>query len=88
MDAQLELRSVGGPLMRSLPRYARVQVANNLIPVLFNGLGSHITMIPQKNLTVYLKVCGSSLVCMVIHLLILSDWMVQSLGLHHLHRLY
>lgn len=70
--------------MPSFHPHARVQVAN-LMPVLFNGLGSHITMIPEKNLTIYLKVCVSSVLCAAVHLLFESDWMVQFLGVFQLH---
>lgn len=55
--------------------------------VLFNGLGSHITMIPAKNLVVYFQVRNATSCTKDVHWLKL-DRIFQQLCIHRLHCLY
>lgn len=56
--------------------------SNFAIPVLYNGLGTHITQVPPDQLTVYLKVSYQDIItCYVIGMRILTDFRLSHQGL-------
>lgn len=56
--------------------------SNIAIPVLYNGLGTHITQVPPDQLTVYLKVsCQDIITCYAIGMQILIEFRLSHQGL-------